>query len=153
MRGRDGFLYQAERLADLPPVVKPKRLAGAVVGIEEDVALGDVVFGEGREAMVEEGAGDALAAVGAGDGEVVEVTAAAVVAAEDGADELVVVDGDGAESGVAGEEGGDGGVGVGLVEADAFGGLPEGVGGGVVGDLEFTNGHGWWVLPGWPGEW
>src|SRR6478609_4706475 len=99
MCGRDGFLDEAEGFADLPAVVEPERLAGAVVGVEEDVALGDVVFGEGGEAVVEEGPADALAAVGFGDGEMVKVAAASVVAAEDGADESVVGEGDGAEAG------------------------------------------------------
>jgi hypothetical protein len=126
---------------------EPELAAVVVVVEEEDVALGDAGGAELGEAAFDERGAEAVAAVFGSDGEVVEVTAATVVAAEDGGDDVTFgIAGEEAHAGVAGEEAFEGLAFVGFVEAEAVLLAPEGDDGVVVGGGEGGNGGGHGVL-------
>jgi hypothetical protein len=105
--------------------VSPECGTGFVVGEEEDVASADALGGECAEARFDELSAEAAVAEFGGNGEVMEIAAAAIVAAEDGGDDSLFVAGDETQAGVAGDIVGELLRCVGLVEADAFGGRPE----------------------------
>ncbi len=139
---RQVFLYNDDVFAGRPVLVEPEGSAGGVAGEEEEVALVNLQRDESVEAGGNESAADAVFALGSLDGEVVQVAAASVVAAEDGADDPASrITGDGAQAGVAFEKRSDGFAGVGVTQAHALRLLPQRVHGVVVGDEKGAQGE------------
>jgi hypothetical protein len=71
------------QIGSLPPAgLPPEEFAGSVVSDEEDCAPLDAIGFEAREAAIDELAAYASAAELVGDGQVIEIAAAAIVATE-----------------------------------------------------------------------
>src|SRR5262245_11306359 len=123
--GRNRALEDAEVVARRESDVPPERGAVVVVGEEEDVALGNAQARELPEAPPEERPRDAAPPVARRDGEVMQVAAPPIVAAEDGTDQHVARSRDHAQGRVPLEERCDAVRGVRLAQADSRARLPE----------------------------
>jgi hypothetical protein len=88
----------------LPSRLFPEKLSEGVGLKDEDVALVDADSSQGGKRSFDQGAADAFSPRFDCDGEMVDVAAPAVGAAEDRADELVSGYGDAAQAGVAGKK-------------------------------------------------
>lgn len=97
----------------------PETLSVGVVRKEKDVALVDTSVPEPRDALPYELPAKTSASVLLDDDEMVQIPAAAVVAAKDGGDKLAFMAHSAAQSGVTFEETHDGGSVVRFAEADA----------------------------------
>jgi len=96
-----------------------------IVGKEEEIALGNAGGVEFLEAECNQRPAQAPAPPASGYGQVVEIAPAPVVSAQDGTHQLPATDGDRTHSRISSEEGGDRSPGVGFIEADPLGSLPE----------------------------
>src|SRR5262249_7071959 len=102
----------------------PELLAALVVGPDEDVALPKAPLGQATEARFDQRCADPLAPKCRGDSKVVQVAPAAVVTAQQRADDLPSHPGHEAQSRVALQEGGDTLPGVRLAQAHPLRHLP-----------------------------
>src|SRR6185295_17506398 len=82
----------------------PVSRAVFVIGDDKQRAAGDAKLGEERETTVDHGAGNSLAAMALGNRQVIEVSATAVMAAEDGRHKLVAIACDAGQTRIAGED-------------------------------------------------
>ena len=108
-----------------PAFAQPEGTAGGIVGVKEEVALGNALRAKPREGFVNQGPAKPVPAVLVPDREVVQIAPAAVVSTEYCAGNFIFDLGDNTEPGIPPEIGGDGFTGVGLVEPYAFAGLPK----------------------------
>ena len=74
---------------ELEPITLPKGYPSLVLLKDKYVALDDTLFGECRQAPLNEGGADASAAIALVDRQMVEIPPSTIVAAEDRADQLV----------------------------------------------------------------
>jgi hypothetical protein len=83
-------LHELQVAAILPRHFSPKFSSIVIAGVHEYVALLDGDCGQASEALFDEAAAEPPATIGWRDGQMVKISAAAVVAAQDGADEAIV---------------------------------------------------------------
>jgi hypothetical protein len=106
--------------------VLPEGFAEFVVGQQEDVAFLDAQRAEARQTGIDQGAADSVASAIGGDGEMVEIAAAAVVAGKNGPDDSPFSPHNKAEPRIAIQVADDAFARVGVVvQADPFDALPK----------------------------
>ncbi len=139
------FLHDHQIFARGPAFAQPEGTAGGVGGVEENAAFLDTVPAEARERFVDQPAAEAPPAVRGNDGQVVEISAPAVMPAKDGADDAAVfVQRDEAQAGIAHQKGGDRLPRIGFIQTDAGAGAPQRDDGVIVGGREIAQPIGGW---------
>src|SRR3569833_3097934 len=117
-------LGHAKLGAFLPAELHPEAFGLGVVRIEKDIASGDARFFQFREATENQFCSQSVPAVRWRDREMIQTRPPAIVAAEDGADEVFSLARDEAEAAVSFQKFTDLRLRVGFTQADALGVLP-----------------------------
>jgi len=133
-------LHDHQVFARSPAFAQPKGATDGVVGVEKNAAFRDAVPAETRERFVDQPAAKAPSAVRGNHGQVVEVSAPAVMPAQHGADDdAFCVQRNEAQTGIARQKGGDRLPRIGFVQTDAFARAPQRQDSVVVGQREFAQ--------------
>lgn len=129
-------LHQLNIRPRIPPDALPKFLAGRIAGEEEDGAFLDAKLAEFCQARLDELPAKAALPVPFGNGEMMQVAAPAIVAAQRGADDATIFLRHKTHARVASQIRGDGRARVGLVQPHAFAAPPQGDDGVVIFDAK-----------------